>query len=148
MNESMTIEEARQRAAAHAQAAAAILAPTAVEASEVPDSACIDVEPPGAISVAARVWVRGVDVASALTRLYERWSADGHQILDDRRGAGAMRTLMVERPDDGFWLRASVNVSDELMITASSPCLWDAQPAGRAELPGADPEEPGPVSRP
>jgi hypothetical protein len=123
MTTPMTVDEARRRAAAHAEAAAALLAPAVVESQEVPDSACVDVVPPGAISVAARVWVRGVDVGAALTRLYEQWTGDGYEILDDRR-AGPARTLLVGHPGDGFWLRASVNVRDELMITVSSPCLW------------------------
>jgi hypothetical protein len=93
-----------------------------VEAREVADIACFDVDPPGGITVAAQARVSGAELGSTLTVLAERWMAQGCQVLDDRRNDPLPR-FKVQSPD-GFWLRASTNGKGELVITASSPCLW------------------------
>jgi hypothetical protein len=121
------IDQARELALAHVRAAASILNASDVQEDAVPDCACTDREPPGAISVAARVWVHGVPVAAAVTTLHDHWAAQGCTVLEDGR-SGALPTVLVQRPDDIFWLRAMVNPRGELFITASSPCVRPAQP--------------------
>ncbi len=123
----MSIDAARARAAALARAAAVLAGRRGAEPEAIPDTVCLDLQPPGGISVGARVWLLGPGAGEALSTLIGQWVAEGCTVLEDRRQP-PVPTVLVGRPDDGFWLRAMVNLHGELAITVTSPCTWPEQP--------------------
>lgn len=88
--------------------------------------------PLGRITIAKTYWLRDLP-AEQTDEVFDaaesHWLSHDYRILDDRRDL-RVPALLVESNADAFRMSLEANVQGDLLISASSPCVWpDGTPA-------------------
>lgn len=136
----LTKDQAAHRADQHIRGAVAAL-PTEPSLSSLDDSSaeCEDPSdngPRGRYEVRKSYRLDGIPEKQnpeMINTLYRHWSNKKYRILDDYRPDDDM-FISVEHEDDSFRMSVIQNDSGQLVLGASSPCVWpDGAPPSSAE---------------
>lgn len=143
--DTLTIEQAHQRAQQHVDDAAAALpvAPTltVLRNGEAECTDPTDNGPRGRYQVSRKYWLDDLPAdrnAEFVDTLLAHWTSHGYHVLTDKR-ADNDRFVSVEHNDDAFRMSVKQSTDGSLALGASSPCVWpDGHPPADAE-PSVDP---------
>ncbi|WP_083753627.1 hypothetical protein [Actinosynnema sp. ALI-1.44] len=130
MKNTITQQEANNRAEKYTQDAAASLTPPPrlEPLSRFDDTECDDPSdngPLGRVYASRRYWLRDVprernaEVAEALVRW---WTSHDFVVLSDKRPRE--NWISVENKNDGFSMSIQESVNGDLSLGATSPCVW------------------------
>lgn len=128
--ETMTQDEAAERAEEHINDAVAVL-PDSLELESsggVTANPCDDLANGGAegpVSVGLGYWLRGLPVEDNednVELLYRYWIDNGYQVTGDQRPNKL--AVFVQNEEDSFRMSVTSSIQGGLSISASSPCVW------------------------
>jgi hypothetical protein len=132
--ETITEDEAADKAQEHIDGAVAAL-PGSAELEDfggVNTASCDDPTdggPKDRVTVSVAYWIRGLAVEDNKANadlLYEYWTANGYQVLDDSRPDDLF--VSVGHEEDSFVMSIQESKQGSLSMGAASPCVW---PEGR-----------------
>lgn len=136
----LTIEQARERAQQHIDRAVAALPVTPELTLHRDDELeCTDPDdkgPAGRYQVGRTYWLDEVPAersAEIVDTLHDHWTSGGFRVLADERSADD-RFVSVEHDEDAFRMSVQQSKDGSLSLGASSPCLWpEGEPPGGGE---------------
>jgi hypothetical protein len=135
MQPTITLQQARDQATAYGQAAQAQLpgSPKLVG----PRRTSLDCDDPTDNGPKGRVDVgdyydvdyHGIDPlpdnTTIINHMYDYWSAQGYQVLQDTRSKDRGRHIRFENPKDGFRFGlVEADTGSQLSLQISAPCVW------------------------